>query len=100
LEFLAEKFHIDLRKRNVKFGLILLVSILALLFLFFHFTAKGVENISALTIVFVMMFISLVMVIIYDGESKAAVFMHIFANTLASYLMLWAIGALQLGTIH
>jgi len=97
LEFFANIFHIPVNRQSLKkIGFLFLIAILSLVFVLFHLTAKGVANIPALAIVFVMMFISLMM-IAYTEETRSAVFLHIFANTIASYLMLFALGMLQLG---
>lgn len=89
MEFFADVFHIDLSKHKIMtIGVLFLIGIFALAFLFFHLTAKGITNIAALTVVFIMMFISLLMVV-WFGESRQAVFLHIWANIIASYLMLF-----------
>jgi len=90
MEFFADLFHININKQSLgKIGLLFLIGILALLFLLFHLTAKGITNTSALIVVFIMMLISLIMIAIF-GETRQAVFMHITANTVASWLMLFA----------
>lgn len=97
-EFFADLFHINLEKKGVKkvySSLMVLIIILAFAFVLFHLTAKGVANTAALTVVFIMMMISLIMISVY-GETRQAVFMHIWANTIASYLMLFAVGVLQI----
>ena len=93
LEFFADIFHINLEKKGIKkifSSLIVLIIILAFAFVLFHLTAKGITNTAALVVVFIMMMVSLIMIAIF-GETRQAVFMHIWANTVASYLMLWAI---------
>ncbi len=98
LEFFADIFHIDISKKSVKrifSSLILLIIILSFAFVLFHLTAKGIANVGALTVVFVMMMISLIMIAIF-GETRQAVFMHIWANMIASYLMLFAAGILKI----
>ncbi len=96
LEFFTDLFHITLTKRSLrKIGVLLIILLLSLAFLFFHLTAKGITNTSALVVVFVMMAISMTMVVIF-GETRQAVFMHIWANTVASYLMLFAAGILKI----
>ena len=95
LEFYADLFHITITKQSIsKIGVLFIIALLSLAFVFFHLTAKGITNTSALVVVFVMMAISLTMVTIF-GETRQAVFMHIWANTVASYLMLFATGVLQ-----
>ena len=93
LEFFSDIFKINTKKITI--GLLFLIAILSLAFVAFHLTAKGITNIPSLAIVFVMMTISLIMVSIF-GESRQAVYLHIFANTVASYLMLFALGKLQI----
>lgn len=96
MEFFADVFHINLDKGSAKtIGVIVLIIILSVVFVFFHLTAKGITNTAALIVVFVMMAISLIMVVIF-GETRQAVYMHIFANTIASYLMLFATGFIQI----
>jgi hypothetical protein len=94
LEFFGDLFHITISKQSLKkIGLIVIIGLLSLAFTFFHLTAKGVTNTSALIVVFVMMLISLIMIAIF-GETRQAVFMHITANTVASYLMLFSINGI------
>jgi len=98
LEFFADVFHIDISRKSVRrifSALMALIIILALVFVFFHLTAKGIVNTPALTIVFVMMVVSLIMVAYFE-EIRQAAYMHIFANTVASYLMLFATGMLAI----
>ncbi len=96
MEFFADLFHITINKQSFKrIGLLVLIGMLSLAFVFFHLTAKGITNAPALVIVFIMMTISLVMITIF-GETRQAVYMHIAANTVASYLMLFATGMLQI----
>jgi len=98
MEFISDLLHIDISKRSIRrifSALMILIIILALAFVFFHLTAKGITNAPSLTVVFIMMMISLIMVAIFQ-ETRQAVYMHIFANTVASYLMLFATGMLSL----
>ena len=97
LEFFADIFKIKLDKRNLfSIGIVVLIGLLSLAFLFFHLTAKGITATASLLVVFVMMAISLGMVIIF-GETRQAVYMHIWANTVASYLMLFAMSVIGTG---
>lgn len=97
LEFFSNLFHIQINKQSLKkIEFLFLIGILSLVFVIFHLTAKGLTNLPALVIVFIMMLISL-FIVAYTGETRAAVYLHIFANTIASYLMLFATGILQLG---
>ncbi len=92
LEFFCDLFHIPVNKQSFrKIGFIFIIGLLSLAFLFFHLTAKGITNIGALTVVFIMMLISLIMITIF-GETRQAVFMHIWANAIASYLLLFVVG--------
>ncbi len=96
LEFFSDLFGMQVNKNSLKkIGFIFLIVILSLVFMVFHLTAKGVTNLPALVIVFVMMFISL-LIVTWTEETRGAVYLHIFANTVASYLMLFASGALQI----
>ncbi len=96
LEFFGDLFHITINKQLLrKIGGLFLIGILSLAFVLFHLTAKGITNAPALVIVFIMMVISLIMIAIF-GETRQAVYMHIAANTVASYLMLFATGMLQI----
>lgn len=89
-EFFADVLHIDISKRNItSMGVLVLIVILSLMFVFFHLTAKGITNAAALVVVFIMMAISLLMVV-YFGETRQAVYLHIWANTIASYIMLFS----------
>ncbi len=88
-EFFADVFGIRLTKENIKsFGVIVLITILSMIFVFFHLTSKGVTATSSLVVVFVMMMISLFMVI-YFQETRQAVYMHCIANGIGAYLMLF-----------
>lgn len=94
LEFFSNLFNIPLNSKSFrKIKFLLLMTVLSLMFVVFHLTAKGINAYSSLTIVFIMMAISLVM-IVWKEETRSAIFMHIFANGVASYLALWAIGSL------
>lgn len=98
MEFVADMLNIDISKRSIRLvlsSLMVLIVILSLAFVFFHLTAKGLTNIPGLTVVFVMMFVSLIMVS-WFGETRQAVYLHIWANTIASYLILFAAGALSI----
>lgn len=91
MEFISDLLHIDISKQSVKrvfSALMVLIIVLALAFVFFHLTAKGITNMPSLAIVFVMMTISLIYVAIF-GETRQAIYLHIWANTIASYLILF-----------
>lgn len=97
LEFICGLFHITINKSAFKkISYIIILAVLSLAFMLFHVTAKGIENTASLVIVFIMMFISLSMITLTE-ETRGAIFMHIFANAISSYLALFATGALQLG---
>jgi len=88
-EFFADVFHIKLDKRHIKtLPVITLIVIFCVLFVFFHLTAKGVTAFASLIVVFIMMMISLIMVTYFE-ETRQAVYMHIFANGTAAYLLLF-----------
>jgi len=80
MDFFATKMNVDISKRGLfKVGTWALVIGLSFVFLLFHVTAKGVTNNVALLLVFLMMFVTL-MVTIFFGESKQAIFFHMIAN--------------------
>ena len=90
MEFMSDLFGIQLNRKNLlTIGVITIIGVLSFAFLMFHLTAKGITNAPALIIVFIMMAISLGMVVIF-GETRQAVYLHIIANSVASYLMLFA----------
>ena len=98
MEFIADILGIDISGRSARMifsALMVLIVILALVFVFFHLTAKGITNAPSLAIVFIMMAISLIMVAIFQ-ETRQGVYMHIWANTVASYLILFATGMLSI----
>ena len=98
MEFIADLFNIDISERSVRrifSAFMVLVVVLALAFVFFHLTAKGITNAPALAVVFIMMVISLIFVG-WFGETRQAVYLHMWANTVAAYLILFAVGALSI----
>lgn len=98
MEFASDLLGIEISKKQVYrvfSALMVLIVILAMLFLFFHLTAKGITNTASLAVVFIMMMVSLIMVAIFE-ETRQAVFMHIWANTAASWLILFSTGMLQI----
>lgn len=91
VDFFATRFRIQTNKQGLFTLLgITLISVLSFAFLMFHVTAYGITNNTALMIAFVMMFVSLGMVFIYQ-ESKQAVLFHIIANTAASLVIFYGI---------
>ena len=98
MEFIADVFNIDISERSARrifSTLMVVIILLSLAFVFFHLTAKGITNTPSLIIVFIMMAISLIMVAIFQ-ETRQAVYLHIWANTVASYLILFATGMLSI----
>ena len=92
MEFIADVFHIDISKQSYKkISTIVLIVLLSAGFMVFHITAKGITSTASLAVVFVMMVISLIMVTIFQ-ETRQAVDFHIVANSVASYLLLFATG--------
>jgi len=90
MEFIADVFKINISSQNKwKIKVLILIGILAGAFVLFHLTAKGITNAPALWVVFIMMVISLIMTVHFQ-ETRQAVFLHIFANTTAAYLLLFA----------
>ena len=94
LEFLSDRFGIEINKKNMTLiGFIALVFLLSIMFVIFHLTSKGVEAVSSLIIIFIMMALSLFLVA-YKGETRQAVWLHVIANGAAGALML--LGGAQL----
>lgn len=90
-EFFADVFHINISKNNFRAGsLIVLIILLALAFAIFHVTAKGITAFASLTVVFIMMSISLIYVT-YFQETRQAFWLHVFANGVAAYLLLFGV---------
>jgi hypothetical protein len=88
-ELFKDIFHLRIDKNNLRaFGVIFLFFCLSITFAIFHLTAKGVTAFASLTVVFIMMFVSLIMIAIF-GETRQAVFFHIIANSIAGYLLLF-----------
>lgn len=88
-KFFADRFGIQINRRNrFLFAMIILILALCVLFAIYHTTAKGIENFDSLVVVGAMMFISLMMVVYYDGETRQAVFAHIIANGVAGFLLI------------
>jgi len=89
MEFISDFLHIRLEKQNLwMFKIIFLIILFGIAFMIFHLTAKGITNAPALWIVFIMMVISLSMVVYY-GETRQALILHIIANITAAYLTLF-----------
>lgn len=83
LDICSSVFDIGIKRENLKnVKTWILIFTLSLIFMFFHLTAKSIENIEVLTIVFYMAIISLVL-IIWDESYESAIYLHIIANTLA-----------------
>lgn len=83
-DFISDRIGIKINKQslfNTKTWL--LIGGISLIFLFFHITAKGITNNIALTLVFFMAVISMILVF-WFREGKQASGLHIFANTLSS----------------
>jgi len=88
-KFFADRFKIQINRKNrFLFALIMLVVGLAVLFAVFHTTAKGVDNLPSLLVVAAMMFISLMMVVWFEGETRQAIFTHIISNGFAGFLLI------------
>jgi len=85
-EFLSERFPGLKNMTLSSFRTWLMISIISLLFMFFHFTAKGLTNHDALLMVVIFGLISWGLVV-YEGQSLSAIIMHIIANTIAVFSM-------------
>lgn len=99
LEFVCDLFKIPIEKKGltrVFTALVFVILLLALAFLAFHLTAKLVSPnaLGTIIIVGVMMIISLCMVVIF-GETRQAIWTHIWANGISSYIMLFVITAIE-----
>lgn len=89
LEFIADVLKINILSQNKwKRNVLILIGILAGAFVLFHLTAKGITNTPALWVVFIMMVISLIMIVHFQ-ETRQAVFLHVFANFVAAWLLLF-----------
>jgi hypothetical protein len=95
LEFVADRLKIPISRRTkYLFAFIITIVFFAIAFAIYHITAKGVESLSSLVIVGVMMAISLFMVAHFEGETRQAVWLHIIANGVAGFLVLLSGGLL------
>jgi hypothetical protein len=72
-------FKIDLNKSSI--SLILLFVIISSAFLLFHSQVRGIENESALILVFLMAMISCILVFLFK-EGRAAIMFHIISNSI------------------
>lgn len=83
LDFLASIFGVKISKKNLKsLSLWLIMFGLALSFMIFHATSKGLGNFDQLSLVFFMGLISLILVV-WDESYSSAIAFHVIANTLA-----------------
>jgi len=88
-ELFRDIFNLRIDKNNLRtFGVIFLFFCLSLSFAIFHITSKGVTALTSLTVVFIMMLISLILIAIF-GETRQAVYFHVIANSVASYILLF-----------
>lgn len=79
LEWLSEKFNVPLAKRGPRF--VLVVILVAVIFMLFHLTAKGVSNNPGLIMTAIFGLVSGVLVF-YTGQLLEAILLHIFTNTI------------------
>ncbi|MFA6073982.1 MAG: hypothetical protein WC758_07745 [Candidatus Woesearchaeota archaeon] len=97
MELIADRFKIQINRQNItKLGLIFIIILLSIGFALFHITSKGITATGSLLIVFIMMFYSLLMVVWYNGDTRPAILLHIFANSVASWLALFSVGELMM----
>lgn len=97
LEFFGDIFKVRITKSSrFTFGFIAILIVLSALFAIFHATAKDLSG-QALLIVFIMMAISLYLIVERDGDTRAALFLHIFANGVAAFLLITSGGTLSFG---
>jgi hypothetical protein len=93
MEFLSDIFGIPINKKSkYLFAFLIMIFLLAIGFSIYHSTAKGVENLPSLVVVAIMMFISLIMVAHFDGETRQSVWLHWIANGVAGALLIMAGG--------
>lgn len=98
LEWIADMFNIPINKDNMfNIKTLFLIISLGILFAIFHTTAKGVGSTASLILVGVMMVVSLFLIILKDGETRSAIFLHIFANGIAAAIFLVQGGVIKLG---
>jgi hypothetical protein len=84
----ASLFNVNIDKRNLTSGkLWSLIIGIALLFMFFHLTAKGIGATDVLTLVFFMAIVSM-LIITWFKTGEAAVYLHIVANAIPSLPLL------------
>lgn len=84
-DYLGTKLNINIR--NLSLSTFILMGLFSFGFMILHTTAKGITNNSALILVFVMMFVSLIMAVWYQ-EGKQAVLFHVISNLIASTAIL------------
>lgn len=89
LKFGSDRLGIPVSDRS-KYSLAFLIwlFVLAVLFILYHLTAKGVGNLASLTVVGIMMAISLFLIARNNGETRSAVFVHWLANGIAGFLLI------------
>jgi hypothetical protein len=95
LEFVADVFNIPLEKKGITkvfTALMVLIIILAIVFILFHLTSKNLSG-PSLIIVGIMMVVSMIMVV-WFGETRQAVWTHIISNSVASYILLTGAGSI------
>lgn len=97
LEFFGDIFKVRITKsQTTSLKALILIIVFSALFMIFHATAKGLVG-QALLIVFIMMAISIFLIFWRDGDTRAAIFMHILANGVAAWLLLQGGGTLGFG---
>lgn len=89
MEFFSDLFNIQINRRSkYLFAFLIMIFLIAIGFSIYHSTSKGVENLPSLVVVGIMMFISLLMVAHFEGETRQAVWLHIIANGVAGFLLI------------
>jgi len=96
LDLLASVFNISINKENLSnpklWGIIFGI---AILFLFLHITAKGIESEAILLLVFFMAVISMVLTVIYQ-DGRPAIILHVLANSIAATALFVTVPATNL----
>jgi len=98
LEFICDRLNIPITRQNMmRVSFIFTTIVLAILFAFYHFTAKGITNAPGLILVAIMMWVSLNMVAYYNGETRQAILTHIILNGSGALAILMSGGKLLFG---
>jgi len=84
-EWVADKLKTSVHQFGYK--MVIAMLIIVIFFVTLHFTAKGITNVSALTLVGIMALFSMVSISLFD-DLRPAIYFHILANSLAMLMSL------------